>query len=374
MSRSALVVGGTGPTGPHVISGLRDRGFEVTILHRGNHELAELDAFEHLHADPHFRESIVDVLGGRRFDVVLATYGRLKHVADALSGRCDQFVAVGGLPVYPGYHEPGATDPRGMPISAGEEASDVRRPVPAVDSGGERFSRLIHESEHHVLRLHAAGAFSASIFRYPSIYGPRQLYPREWSIVRRVLDGRRTIIVPDAGLTVMTRCAALNAANFLLAAIDAPDRAAGEVFNAGDVQQYDLSQWIEMTSIAAGVELEQLTLPWELAGPGRDLFPVPHTAHTLVSIRKAIDLLGYREVVSASQALREAVRWFIEHPPDEVTLDRMVDKFDYAEEDRITEMYRSATAQLREAQTMALAAAHPYPHPRQAGGQDHRAR
>ena len=37
-----LVVGGTGPSGPHVVQGLLERGHDVTILHRGVHEPAGL--------------------------------------------------------------------------------------------------------------------------------------------------------------------------------------------------------------------------------------------------------------------------------------------------------------------------------------------
>ena len=33
----ALVVGGTGPTGPLIVQGLLDRGYEVTVYHRGFH-------------------------------------------------------------------------------------------------------------------------------------------------------------------------------------------------------------------------------------------------------------------------------------------------------------------------------------------------
>ena len=35
----------------------------------------------------------------------------------------------------------------------------------------------------------------ATHFRYPWVYGPRQPAPRERSIVRRILDGRRLLIV-----------------------------------------------------------------------------------------------------------------------------------------------------------------------------------
>ena len=54
----ALVVGGTGPTGPFLVCGLLHRGYHVTMLHRGTHEIPEIPPeVEHLHADPHFRQT-----------------------------------------------------------------------------------------------------------------------------------------------------------------------------------------------------------------------------------------------------------------------------------------------------------------------------
>ncbi len=55
----ALVIGGTGPTGPFLVQGLLHRGYDVTILHRGTHEVAEIPPeVEHIHADPHFRDTL----------------------------------------------------------------------------------------------------------------------------------------------------------------------------------------------------------------------------------------------------------------------------------------------------------------------------
>ena len=34
----ALLVGGTGPTGPHIIRGLLARGYDVTMLNRGSRD------------------------------------------------------------------------------------------------------------------------------------------------------------------------------------------------------------------------------------------------------------------------------------------------------------------------------------------------
>lgn len=373
MTRTALVVGGTGPTGPHVVGGLQERGFEVTILHRGTHETDELADVEHLHADPHFREPVEEVVGVRRFDVVISTYGRLRHVAAALAGRCSDFIGVSGVPVYQGYHEPESRWPRGMSIGTTEDAV-VPRPPDADESASARFARAIHDGERSVLALHDGGAFRASLFRYPSIYGPRQLYPRDWSVIRRVLDGRRRVILPDGGLTLLTRCAAPNAAEFLLAAVDQPMAASGEIFNVADLQQYSLRQWTQLVAQFAGGELDVVSIPFELAGPGRDLFPLPHDDHGLVSIHKARTVLGYVEAVPAVDALRASVEWYLEHPPAARTLEGMVDAFDYAAEDRLIARFEEMAAELRAGQGEAKTADHPYAHPTTAGATDHRGR
>ena len=42
---------------------------------------------EHIHGDPHFRETIGDTIGASTFDPVVATYGRIRHTANSPSPR-----------------------------------------------------------------------------------------------------------------------------------------------------------------------------------------------------------------------------------------------------------------------------------------------
>ena len=64
MTVRTLVVGGTGPTGPFIVEGLRQRGHQVTIFHRGTHEIPEIPPeVEHIHGDPHFPETIAEAMG-----------------------------------------------------------------------------------------------------------------------------------------------------------------------------------------------------------------------------------------------------------------------------------------------------------------------
>ena len=64
----ALVVGGTGPTGPYIIEGLQKRGYELTLYHRGVHEPDDLPEVDHhLHGDPFDLETLQKEITGFKY-------------------------------------------------------------------------------------------------------------------------------------------------------------------------------------------------------------------------------------------------------------------------------------------------------------------
>lgn len=373
----ALVIGGTGPTGPHLVAGLIERGYQVTLFHRGVHEPEGLPPVEHLHGDPHFQETIAATLGDRRFDLVIATYGRTRFLADALAGRCARFIAVGGILAYRAILVPEQNDPRGAKVLTTED--DALAPEPGPDPHpAARFAYLIGATERHVFGLHQAGAFQATYFRYPLIYGPRQLAPVEWSVVKRVLDGRPRLILPDGGLPIVSRCAAINAAHCVLLAVDRPEVAAGQVYNCVDDEQFTLRQWAAIVARAAGGEIEPVFLPDRLATPARGLMPMQESAeHTLVSGRKAKIELGYADRIPPREALRETVAWLLAHPPAGGEYVNLRDTFDYAAEDRLIAAYERLVAEVeRECPVEIPPIVHGYAHPRRPAERaaDHRGR
>ena len=93
----ALVVGGTGPTGPLIVQGLMDKGYDVTLYHRGHHEPANLPVVkDHKHGDPYSKETFEKDFTGESWDLVVCTYGRLRQIADVVAGRTPKLVAAGG--------------------------------------------------------------------------------------------------------------------------------------------------------------------------------------------------------------------------------------------------------------------------------------
>jgi nucleoside-diphosphate-sugar epimerase len=335
----ALVIGGTGPTGTPLVRGLVDRNYDVTIVHRGEHERAETPAeVAHVHTDPYDNEALRALFEDRTFDVVVAMYGRLRRIAELTAGRVGQFLSVGGVPAIRGWMNPWLFDPPGLPVPASEDAPTVDRP-----EDDEKGYRIVRTEEavfaHHPRAVH---------FRYPYVYGPHQLVPREWLIVRRILDGRDRIVVADDGLTLHHYGYTENLAHALLLAIEQPDAAAGTLFNIGDEEVLSIRQVIEVIAAALGHALEIVSMPYELAIPARPLLAQPLPTHRVLDIGRARTVLGYRDAVPARVALAATARWLVDNPCERGGQEEQVltDPFDYPAEDRLIDAWRAATRAL----------------------------
>jgi nucleoside-diphosphate-sugar epimerase len=339
VSRTALVIGGTGPTGIPLVRGLVDRGWTVTILHRGTHERAETPAeVEHLHHDPYDADDLRAGLDGRTFDVIVAMYGRLRRIAEVAKGHCGHFVSVGGVPALRGWMNPWLFDPYGLPVPVDERAPTVGEP--AEDEKGYRVAR----TEELVFEQLP----DAAHFRYPYVYGPYQVVPREWSIVRRVLDGRTRMIIPDDGLTLHHHGYTENLAHALTLAIENPDAARGKVFNAADEEVLTIRQVVELVAAALGHELELVSMPWDLALPARPLLAQPWPTHRVLDITRLKTELDYHDMVPARDAVAVTAKWLAANPlapgaQEEVVL---TDPFDYAAEDHLIDAWHAARASI----------------------------
>ena len=58
----ALIIGGTGFTGPYIVDGLLERGYQVTVLNRGVHPDDLPPEVERIHTDPHWLEPLKEAL------------------------------------------------------------------------------------------------------------------------------------------------------------------------------------------------------------------------------------------------------------------------------------------------------------------------
>ncbi|TFB77304.1 NAD-dependent dehydratase [Cryobacterium glaciale] len=351
----ALLIGGTGPTGPDIARGLKSRGYETTILHRGSHEIDDVADFEHIHADPHFEGELAAGLLGRTFDVAVVTYGRLRHVAIEVARHTNRLVSVGGT-AY-------ARQRWSTPITE-TALRDLTTPL----------TLKIQQTEEAIFECAARTGLNLTHIRYPYLYGARQLAPREWSIIRRILDGRHTIPVVDGGLSQESKAYSENAAHAVLLAVDTPD-SAGKIYHVSDELTPTDGERAHAIARAMGTEIELVNYPREVSQPawfwfaGRTLgvkqkdFPI--TDHSVLDISRAKAELGYRDLVDFDEAIQRTVDWYLEHPsvPGGDIEARLGDQFDYVAEDRFRLARRRFVDDCAAIPILVAPTRHAYDHP-----------
>ncbi|MBV1880897.1 MAG: hypothetical protein KUG82_04650 [Pseudomonadales bacterium] len=368
----ALVVGGTGPTGLFLVNGLIQRGYEVAILHRGTHELDEMpEEVEHIHVDPHFRETLADGLEGRYFDVVIATYGRIRLVAEALIGKTPRLIAVGGTPSIRGMVVPDSSFPPGMPIPAQESAARIE----SKEELG--FGYLIRQTEDVVLQGQKEGHYEATVFRYPLVYGPNEISSFEWLIMKRIQDKRREVILPEGGLSIVSRGYGENMAHAVLLAVDQPSQSAGKIYHCADEQQLSLAQWVQVIAATMDWEFDIVGVPDEVAYTAREFFPIGTSAyHQMMDISQLKSDLGYKDIVPALEALPRTVEWLLKYKPtNDGKFDKRKDPLQYATEDAQIAIQKEARERLRTVEHRVKSTRHNYAHPKEPSlEKDHRNR
>ena len=329
MSGRALVVGGTGPTGPHIVNALLGAGYAVTIYHTGAHELEFDGPVEHLHGDPRERDDIHGQLGEREWDLAVCTSGRLRALAQELAGKTPRLVGITGQPVYRGSNQPTPTGKIPLPVP---EWADRERDV-------ESYTGRVAGGEDQLFEQHGRGDFEAVVVRYPGIFGPRAPMNHEWAVVRRVLDKRPFMLLPHDGLAYFQRGYAENVAHLVFLAATRRE-AAGEAFNAGDERVLSARHVAELICDELGAEMELVGVPAELC---RGVYPLAEKSNMVLDMSKPRNLLGYRDIVDVEEATRITARWLAEHPPDEADLrPGGHGRIDYEREDRILSAWRGA--------------------------------
>jgi len=339
----ALVIGGTGPTGPLIVEGLLQRGCCVTIYHRGIHETDLPDSVKHIHGDPFNMSDLEKDLGNLNFDVVISSYGRLRYTAKIMAGHCDRFIGITGGRGYLGHLDV-SHNPKGfLDVPVSEDA-----PVYS-DHDQNHFGAMIADTEKLVMEHHAKGSYRATILRYPVIYGPRQLMPTVWPIVKRLMEGRKQIIVPGDGLTLRARGYADNAAHMTLLAVDCPT-AAGETYNVADEKTFSLRDFINLIVRAMGREIEIVPINHPIAFNLTQSYAHHPHHHLVFDISKAINQLGYRDVVATPEAVKRHANWLVSNSSTiEGKYESSIeDPYDYQLEDEVITTWKRAMERLTE--------------------------
>lgn len=309
-----VILGGTRFIGRRIAVNLLARGDDVVVVHRGETEPAELSSCAHLHCA---RSSFAEVearVRALRPDAVIDTRAMTGSDAAAVLPHLPDvpLVLLSSIDVYRAYEL----------LLAGQGGE----PVPLAEASPLRVGRyplrdLLPGLGEHYDKLDVEPSYLArggTALRLSMIYGEHDGQRREEFVLRRVRAGRRRIPF-GVGNSLDTRCYVGDVASAVLAALDRPAAAAGQVFNVGDLATDTVRDYARRILSAAGHDAELVTVP-EAYLP-EDLESTRGTAqHLLVDSGKAAAVLGWRPTDPAS-TVPVSVAWHLAHPPADASQD-----------------------------------------------------
>ena len=307
MARHAFLLGGTGQTGRLVARRLLARGWAVTLASRGRRPRpADVDAaFVEVDRD---EDGALATALGEGVDSLVDFVGFEPAHAEqllALRGRIGSVVFVSSASVY--------ADDEGRSLDEATGPDDFPRlPIPiaerqrTVPPGDASYSTKKVAIERALLEQ---DAIPATVVRPGAIHGPGGTWSREWYFVKRVLDGRRYVILGNRGDARFHTTSAENLAELIAVAVQRPRR---RVLNCGDPDPPTLLEIARAVAAALDHQWSEVLLPGhsERGGPGATPWSAPRPL--VLDMTEAEIELGYRAVTSYPRAVGDTCRWLVE--------------------------------------------------------------
>jgi len=334
-----LVIGGTGFIGSHVTRELARQGHEVTVLHRGRTDVPP--GVGQVAGD---RRRLRESAGALRalapevvIDMVLSSGGQARELTEVFLGHARRLVALSSMDVYRACGvthrlEEGPLEP--LPLR--EETSALRTrlqtyPPAQVAMLQQVFGWLDVEYDKIPVEREVLGRqdLPGIVLRLPMVYGPGDPLHRFQPVVKRIMDGRRTILVSTAmaGWRATRGYVEDVAAAIVLAAVS--EGAEGRIYNVGEADTLTEWEWAVETARAMGWDgdfrlMPDASLPVHLRSPGDT------SQHWIADTVRIRDELGFRETLGRQEAVRRTVEWERANPPAGFS----PHQFDYEAEDR----------------------------------------
>lgn len=306
MTRRVLFLGGTGIISAGSVALAHERGWQVTVLNRGQNLSRPLpEGVEVVQGDVRDADSVRGALGERSFDVVADflsfTPDQVTAMADLFAERTGQFVFISSASAY-------QTPPRSLPVTEGTTLSN---PV-------WQYSRDKIACEETLVRRWRERGFPMTIVR------PSHTYDRTSTILgggramlRRLMDGRPVVVHGD-GTSLWTLTHTRDFAKGFVGLLG-QDAAVGEVFHITSDEALTWGAIVRLFAAAAG------TTPRIVHATSEQIAAVHRgwgdallgdKAHSMVFDNTKVKRLVPDFVCSTpfSAGVREIVAHFAEHP------------------------------------------------------------
>ena len=307
MTRSALIIGGTGQLGRAAAETLALDGWRVDLAHRG--ERAPQPRLDDLgvgsvHLDRNDTAALLVAARGR--DLVIDTVAFDVSHGDQwarAAGDLGSLVVVSTGAVYAGAAD--VTGDGAGTDAAPEYPVPLTEDWPTLSGDGPDYGSKKAALERRLLEV---DDLPVSILRPGTLHGPFSTSLHHWSFIKRVLDGRRYCVLAYDGASRFSTSASANVAHLMKLCAEQPGK---RVLNAADEDTLTVADIGRRVFEAMGHDAAILTFP----GPPREqrvgFNPWGIPKPVVLGMDKARSELGYQDVVGYDEALRIDIDWAV---------------------------------------------------------------
>ena len=300
---NVAIIGGTRFIGPAIVAELRDRGHEVTLVHRGTHPSPS--PVPTVHADrsdvPGLRAALASVAP----DVVVHTCAMTQAHADAFVKAAPDVpvVVLSSQDVYAQFGRLNGLDgPPPEPLITEDSPKTDWFPFREVDGGHDDPDYSKQAVEARLAAAVTRGELpAATVLRCPMVYGPRDT-ARRFGPSLDALDEGATCLprVATTGRITLAHVSDVAVAVALCLGV----RSGMHVYNVGEAQAWSMARWVEDLAAAAG-----RPLTWEVTDDDDACGILGAFANdVVVSSAKLRAERGFTEVLPRPERLRSQVR------------------------------------------------------------------
>lgn len=329
-----LIIGGTRLMGPFITQKLYSSGHHVILFHRGQTQTELPEGVQEVLGDRNHLSDYAEQLLVARPDVVLdmiaATERQAQELVAVFTGKVQRVVVPSSQDVYRAFGRVNNCEDGEVDLSLITEDSPLRHnfypyrqhPRNEVDRD---YDKILVEQV-----IMGQPELPGTVLRLPAVYGPRDYQHRMFVYLKRMLDGRSTILLESAVANWRwTHGYVENVADAIVLALLDP-RASGRIYNVGEPFALSVTERIEQIARAVNwsghiTVVPSANLPVELRGEG-------NMAQDIVVDSSCIrHELGYSERVDLEEAFRRTIAWESANLPER--FDPAL--FNYAAEDAV---------------------------------------
>lgn len=254
----ALVIGGTRNLGPPLVSSLVDRGFQVTVFHRGQTQAPLPPPVQQVYGDRSDADQLASAFAGREFDVVIDTTLYTGDDAQAATrifdSRAGRYIMLSTGQVYlvrSGLSRPFLEkDYAGPTIPAPENSSDHEDWRYGIEKRAAEDALMLAHQEH---------SFPATVLRLPMVNSERDHHHRIEGYLARLRDGG-PILIPDGQHLNLRHVYGGDVVSAILR-LAASDTGRGDAYNLSQDEEVTIDEFLGMLARIAGGELRTVKVP-----------------------------------------------------------------------------------------------------------------